>query len=748
MESLDLKKMTGQDTQFNVKVEARTRTRACSGRQKASGNPEPSLPSSSEISAQVKRIGKQLLGMSKSAVMKKDNSIGLIRTLAGLLRSSSQRSTEVKRAMGDFVKFLGVSDILKHRDREVKLYVSVCSVHVLRLHAPDTPFSDETLALVFHVFINAIKGLSDIASPFFDDSLDLLKIAAKIKCCLLMLDLEQADSLLLELCSTMFGVVNSDNYEETVEPALDLVSTLVDESDMISQSLLDCILGNLAPSCLGPEGEEVSQSAQMFAWGLLKRSRESMQPHVQRFLTQLLDGVRTDSDLVGNPSQLVLRVHEASPQIMLPVMPHLQPSLHVESEERRLDGVDLICKLLTQDKANHLTSDYPQLVEAVLGRLNDRSTSVRLRVLQHAHGLVSSLPLFHQKSAVVRGAVQRLQDPDEKVRLAAAVAFCNIAGEYPQMVEDGSSYDALVSRLWDKKISVRKKVASCIGKLIKQWSAASEDSEAYSVGNNKKRLIEFIVGLCKLTKTADPELSAFIEDNVFKNGVLSAQFAPSKASLWWAVLWSETQEQGKQSIIDLLKSKCTLQENMTALLNLRLESKAERTTRTSIHGLSHVGDTSAEMMPPKMTAAERLARKVKQTASSLKHLQKPEESLEKIFGMKDNNIFRNLGTMATLGTNFATAAAAAKELQSRLGSRGPTAELGQALSARMCPTLISPDVLNASLKQASESSKGMVLQWNVECIIAAFFTLIFYCCRIYICAGTVKSRATHFCRMF
>eukprot|EP00889_Picochlorum_renovo_P008169 jgi/Picre1/35199/NNA_002661.t1 len=645
MESLDLKKMTGQDIQYNVKVEARTRTRACSGRQKASGNPEPSLPNSSEISAQAKRIGKQLLGMSKSAVMKKDNSIGLIRTLAGLLRSSSQRSTEVKRAMGDFVKFLGVSDILKHRDREMKLYVSVCSVHVLRLHAPDTPFSDETLALVFHVFINAIKGLSDIASPFFDDSLDLLKIAAKIKCCLLMLDLEQADSLLLELCSTMFGVVNSDNYEEIVEPALDLVSTLVDESDLIPQSLLDCILGNLAPSCLGPEGEEVSQSAQMFAWGLLKRSRESMQPHVQRFLTQL-------------------------------------------------------------DKANHLTSDYPQLVEAVMGRLNDRSTSVRLRVLQHAHGLVSSLPLFHQRSAVVRGAVQRLQDPDEKVRLAAAVAFCNIAGEYPQMVEDGSSYDALVSRLWDKKISVRKKVASCIGKLIKQWSAACEDSDAYSVGtNNKKRLIEFIVGLCKLTKTADPELSAFIEDNVFRNGVLSAQFAPSKASLWWAVLWSETQEQGKQSIIDLLKSKCTLQENMTALLNLRLESKAERTTRTSIHGLSHVGDTSAEMMPPKMTAAERLARKVKQTASSLKHLQKPEESLEKIFGMKDNNIFRNLGTMATLGTNFATAAAAAKELQSRLGSRGPTAELGQALSARMCPTLISPDVLNASLKQASESSK-------------------------------------------
>lgn len=699
--------MTGQNTQYNVKVEARTRTRACSAGEKGSGNPGPSPPSSSEISVQAKKIGKQLLGMSKSALMKKDNSIGLIRTLAGLLRSSSQRSAEVKRAMGDFVKFLGASDILKHRDREVKLYVSVCSIHVLRLHAPDTPFSDETLALVFHVFINAMKGLSDVASPFFDESLELLKIASKIKCCLLMLDLEQADSLLLELCSTMFGVVNSDNYEMIAEPALDLVSTLVDESDMISQSLLDCILGSLAPSCLGADAEEVSQSAQMFAWGLLKRSRESMQPHVQRFLTQLLDGVRTDSDLVGNPSQLVLRVHEVSPQIMLPVMPHLEPSLHVESEERRLDGVDLICKLLTQDKANHVTSDYPQLVQAVLGRLNDRSTLVRLRVLQHAHGLVSSLPIFHQKTAVVRGAVQRLQDPDEKVRLAASTAFCSIAGEYPEVVEDGSSYDALVGRLWDKKISVRKKVASCIGKLIKQWSSACEDIQTYPLAN-KKRLIEFIVGLCKLTKTADPELSAFIEDNVFKNGVLSAQFDHSKASMWWAVLWSETQEQGKQSIIDLLKSKCTLQENMTALLNLRIDSKAERTTRTSIHGLSNVGDISAEVIPQKMTAAERLARKIKQTASSLKHLQKPEESLEKIFGMKDNNIFRNLGTMATLGTNVATAAAAAKELQARLGSKGPTADLGQALSARMCPTLISPDVLNVSLKQALESSKGMV----------------------------------------
>ena len=64
--------------------------------------------------------------------------------------------------------------------------------------------------------------------------------------------------------------------------------------------------------------------ASLFAKALLRESREALQPSVQRFIRQVMDGeTPAGSDLVGNASQLILRVHEASPQMMLPVMPSI-----------------------------------------------------------------------------------------------------------------------------------------------------------------------------------------------------------------------------------------------------------------------------------------------------------------------------------------------------------------------------------------------------------------------------------------
>ena len=688
---------------------------------KAVNRKEASKGTANEISATdvasiTKKIGKQLLSMSKTVVMKKDNAIDPIRTVSLNLQQSSQRSGEVKRASGDLVKVIGSTDLLKHKDKEVRLYVTMCCINILRLHAPDTPFSDETLREVFQAFTSVMKNLTDVSSPYFEESLGLLQMAAKIKCCLLMLDLDQAEILLLDLCAVIVASLTCHEvYDAIAEPALEVISTLVDESDVISQGLLDCILGTLAPQSLGGDVEEASDVAQVFAQRLLRKSRESLQPHIQKFLTQLLDGVRTDSDLVGNPSQLVLRVYQASPQIMLPVMPHLVPSLQVGSEERRLELVDLICKLLSTTsegspssgapdaKRKHLTEEYPELVDGILGRLSDKSTPVRLLVLQHSLELVSSLPMDHQKAAVVQAVTKRLYDLDEKVRCAAVVACSSIAADFPETIQTNSLYDALINRLWDKKISVRKEVALNIGKIIRKWCMKCENVDAFP---NKKRLIEFIVGLCRLTQSADAELAAFIEDDVFRHGVLPMKtLSPSATCDWWSALWAESQEQSRKPIIDMMRRKCTVQENVASMLQLRIDAKAERKTRTSIHGLSNNAAANVEegARVEKMTSSDRLGMKVKKVASLMKHVPKAEESLEKIFGMKDNNIFRNLNTMASMGAGFVPSSAAAKELQTRLGSRGPTSDLARILSARMCPTLVSPEVLGVAMKRAVEN---------------------------------------------
>ncbi len=671
---------------------------------------KPAEVSGSEVASKAKEIGKKLVALK--SMKKKDDFIDLIRALAQLLQSSSQRSAEVKRATGDIVKALGSNDLMKHKDREVKMYVVICCFHVLRLHAPDTPFSDETLTSVFHLFVAVMKNLGDTRSPFFKPSLELMEMAAKIKCCLLMLDLEQADGLLVDLCNVIFQSLTSQEVCDAIqEPCLDMLRTLIDESDVISQPLLDCILGSLAPLSLGGDADDISDVAEGFAQKLVRRSRESLQPHVQKCLTQILDGVRTDTDLVGNPSQLVLRVYEASPQIMLPVIPQLEPSLRVEDTDRRLDVVELICKLLSSHEKSdatavrHLSCEYPQLLDGVLGRLNDKEPSVRIRVLQHAYELIENLPLNEQKTHVAHETLLRLKDADERVRIAATVACCSIASDMSDVVQDDGFYKALTVRLWDRKLSVRKETARGFIKIIKAWCLECENVQAFP---RRKKVVEFVVGICSLTKVADAELASFIEDEVLRQGIFPLKkLSPALVCDWWSAVWTESSEKARGPIIELLKRKCSLQEHVASMLQLRLDVKSERKTRTSVHGLANMGanKTAATGSPTEQTLSDRLDNKIERVAALLKHVPKAHESLEKIFGMKDNNLFKNLASLATLGNTFTTTTGAAKDLQSRLGTKGPTAELAQALSARMCPTVIPPEILTIALKNATENEK-------------------------------------------
>lgn len=57
-----------------------------------------------------------------------------------------------------------------------------------------------------------------------------------------------------------------------------------------------------------------------------------------------------------------------------------------------------------------------------------------------------------------QGILDRLLDVDDRVRIAAADTFCGIMGENPKLATTG--LDPVLGRLRDKKLNVRKEVAS------------------------------------------------------------------------------------------------------------------------------------------------------------------------------------------------------------------------------------------------------------------------------------------------
>jgi hypothetical protein len=85
---------------------------------------------------------------------------------------------------------------------------------------------------------------------------------------------------------------------------------------------------------------------------------------------------------------------------------------------------------------------------------------VRLRVLNHLKGLVAACTDDGRRGAIMLAATQRCYDKDDALRAAAAAAFCAIAAERPELARDMAALEPLLGRLRDKKVAVRKEVAT------------------------------------------------------------------------------------------------------------------------------------------------------------------------------------------------------------------------------------------------------------------------------------------------
>jgi hypothetical protein len=660
-----------------------------------------------------------------------------------ILEDAPQTSESIRSASTNLCKAIAKTDLLKHKDKvslsdhvgnvaifgkkyllhllintllmfcfkidglqEVRLFTVVCAIHTLRLHAPENPYTDAQLLIIFRQLLVVFRELADPGAAHFQVCLSLLQTVATVKICLLMLDLENADSLVLDLFTTVFEAINADNKDQVEHLALTALATMLDEGDDIPQPLLDCILGHLLPTA-----HEENPQAHRLAELLIRKSQPTLQPYVQKFMTRLLEGQRTDSDLVGSSSDLVLQLYRAAPQIMLPVLPHLQPSLQVESEERRLDAVDLICKLLTHPGAHTILEDYRSLPQAILRRLNDKSPEVRLRVISHAKALSDSFNDAQQRGEVAKEVALRLQDPDERLRSAAAAALCAIASEHPSAVHT-EQIQSLVLRFRDKRLSVRKEVASQVAKLVRTWSLKWE-ADGGTTQPRKELLINLVMGLCGLALTRDTELASYVMDDVFKGGVFPVRLPAASTAAWWAQLWHAGDGVGGHTLTALLRGKSDLQRQVQDLLRLREAAVGERAGAPArkFGTVAGADGDDAEAAAAEPTAGEEQSAssvfiaRITAFASSLSNVNRAEEGLQRLWSMKDNHIFRGLATLSTYGTSFADAVAAGKDVQSRVGSRGPQADVAQALIARLTPNLISPETLSAALRASCDSTE-------------------------------------------
>ena len=135
------------------------------------------------------------------------------------------------------------TSIMLHKDRGVKAYAACCLADILRLYAPDAPFTHTELRDIFQFFFRQLSaGLKGADSSYYNEYFHLLESLSTVKSVVLVCDLPNAEDLMVDIFQDFFGLVRRDLAKKIEMFMADILVALIDECQSLPSEVLESIM--------------------------------------------------------------------------------------------------------------------------------------------------------------------------------------------------------------------------------------------------------------------------------------------------------------------------------------------------------------------------------------------------------------------------------------------------------------------------------------------------------------------------
>ncbi|XP_020110173.1 neurofilament heavy polypeptide-like isoform X4 [Ananas comosus] len=174
-----------------------------------------------------------------------DELLALLDEIETLLsRVEQSPSQSMSNAIRPAMKALVANAILRHDNMDVRVAVASCISEITRITAPDAPYDDDVMKEVFQRIVESFDKLDDMSSRSYPRRVSILETVAKVRSCVVMLDLE-CDDLILDMFRNFLKTISS-NHPESIFSSMETIMTLViEESEDISKELVSCLLDSV-----------------------------------------------------------------------------------------------------------------------------------------------------------------------------------------------------------------------------------------------------------------------------------------------------------------------------------------------------------------------------------------------------------------------------------------------------------------------------------------------------------------------
>ncbi|KAL5214107.1 hypothetical protein ABZP36_003259 [Zizania latifolia] len=162
-----------------------------------------------------------------------------------LSRVDQSPPESMHRALRPTMSSLIKKELLDHSDPDVKLAVASCLTEVTRITAPEAPYDDDVMKDVFTRVVEAFEKLDDMESPSYARRVAMLETVAKVRSCVLMLDLN-CDDLIRDMFHHFFRAISHTHQENVITSMETVMKFVIDESEDFQQDMPSCLLQDLA----------------------------------------------------------------------------------------------------------------------------------------------------------------------------------------------------------------------------------------------------------------------------------------------------------------------------------------------------------------------------------------------------------------------------------------------------------------------------------------------------------------------
>ncbi|PTU17242.1 hypothetical protein P175DRAFT_0467004 [Aspergillus ochraceoroseus IBT 24754] len=419
-----------------------------------------------------------------------------LQTLAQELRKFEQEEVE-KDSLRKVSQELATAHLLGHKDKGVRAWTTCCIVDVLRLCAPDAPFTANQLKDIFTCIVTSIiPALGDPSNPYNAQHIYVLNSLAEVKSVVLLTDLDHPDILIVPLFTSCFDIVAGSAKASTGEPVAKnveydmtrLLVTVIDESPVLAPEVVDVIVaqflridprvlletprkkGKRPDAPLDDKQDTLLLKDYPAAYNMAKAICQACPERMTSHISQYFNNVIIDASAAGTETNGPKNSNARKPPL------NLDDSDGEGEDIKELTKAHRLIRELWRACPDVLQNVVPQL-EA---ELSAESMALRLLATQTIGDLTSGTgvagppppppmdPAAYPQVTLAEYA-QSIPQPNVLLMPFAPKPFAQT---------HSSAYESFLSRRLDKSASVRAAWATAVGRIILTSAGGSGFSES------------------------------------------------------------------------------------------------------------------------------------------------------------------------------------------------------------------------------------------------------------------------------